>query len=893
MKLSDELNADQLAAVQHGDGPQLVLAGAGSGKTRVITYRISWLVREVGIEPYRIAAVTFTNKAAAEMKERVETLLGVPPGERMEVFVGTFHRFALQLLRRYGDRIGLVPGFTILDTTDQMALMKQALIEEGVDPSSVPPRAALSAVSGAKNRLLTVAEYEAEASGYFESQIVKGYRGYQRLLREGGAVDFDDMIAGAVRLLEREPELGERMRHRLRHLLVDEFQDTNIAQLRLIECINGRGGNLTAVGDEDQGIYLWRGAEIDNILEFERFFANATVRRLERNYRSTQTILDVSGGLIAHNVKRRGKTLWTDAGSGDPVTVHTARDEGEEARWVVRTMTQLNCHHRYSDMAILVRTNAQTRVLEDELLRRKIPYSLVAGVRFYERAEVKDLVAYLRVLRNPKDNLSLRRILNVPTRGIGRATQDALITEAEESGHSLWEVLARGNFRGQSTRAERILREFRELIAGLREEAYRLDLYQLLVELLARTGYLAPYKKRGDEDSQARLENIEEFLSAAREFADDYQGLGLPLLQRRATPPETNESRSSETTSGASAAARQDQFDSATASEDSTTMKRQVDLFSAVGEFDRQSSAEGSGASALGSRPGSGEGAEFDSQGNDVLTAFLDYVALVSDTDGLQTEIGVSVMTLHSSKGLEFPVVFLTGLEDGLLPHFNSATPEQMEEERRLLYVGMTRARQRLFLSNCLRRRVAGRYQDQLPSPFLLELPENLIESTCGADVFQPYSGSRLRPDPKKQAAILSFFQGTNAGVDGAATSSVEDQVLGAAPGTGPREPSADPGADDDQAGSSGSAWPRSPYSHRSTSANSSNSSRSKQPAPPPGVAAGLSLRRGVGVRHPTLGPGVILAVEGEGDNAKLTVYFDKAGKRRLIAKFASLEPLV
>ena len=818
VNFEESLNPDQLEAVRHGEGPQLVLAGAGSGKTRVITYRIAWLVQECGVEPYRIAAVTFTNKAAGEMKERVEDLVGVRPPARLETFVGTFHRFALRLLRRYGDRVGLVPGFTILDTSDQLALMKQALQNEDVDTGAINPRAALSAVSGAKNKLMTVAEYEAAASGYYEEQISRAYRGYQRLLREGGAVDFDDMISMAVRLLEREEELGERMRQRLRYLLVDEFQDTNYAQLRLIEAINGRGGNLTAVGDEDQSIYLWRGAQIDHILDFESVFEGATVRKLERNYRSTQTILDASGGVIANNVRRRGKTLWTDSGDGDKVVLHTARDEGEEARWIVRTMQQLSSQYRYSDMAVLMRTNAQTRALEDELLRRKVPYSLIAGVRFYERAEIKDLVAYLRVIRNPKDNLSLRRILNVPTRGIGKATQQFVFEQAEDTGNSIWDVLVAERFGGLGNRAASALVRFRDLILRLREAAHRVQLHELLEILLEETGILAGYERKRDEDSLSRLENVQEFVSAAREFADDYQGLGLPLLQ------------------AVSASANGD---------DSARSTPEVEA-EAGDNTDGQARLFGGESS-------------FDEAGNDVLTAFLDYVSLVSDTDGLQSEIGVSLMTLHSAKGLEYPVVFLAGLEDGLLPHFNSESPEQIEEERRLLYVGMTRARQRLLLTNCTRRRIAGRFQDQDPSPFLLEVPSELMETTAAPQVMIPAAWRRGRA--ADESAVRSFF--SNSGSP--STSSLDDSAPASSHPTVVRPTPV----------SSGPTRPSVP-----------------RVEPPPAVSGDVELRKGVGVRHPKLGPGVILSVEGSGDNAKLTVYFEKAGRRRLIAKFAALEPL-
>ena len=777
LSLEAQLNPEQIAAVTHGDGPQLVLAGAGTGKTRVITHRIAWLARERSVEPWRIAAVTFTNKAASEMRERVERLLG----GGTEVFVGTFHRFSLRLLRRYGERVGLRSDFAILDGDEQVAVMKEALELEHLDPSVFLPRAVLAAVSGAKNRLLSVAEYEGQVTGYWQTRTADAYRSYQRLLREAGAVDFDDMIAFAVKLLESEAELGERMRRRLRHLLVDEFQDTNFAQLRLIETLCGKGGNLTAVGDEDQSIYRWRGAELGNILEFEQRFPGAVVRKLERNYRSTQAILDASGELVSHNERRRGKRLWTEAAGGEPLVVYRARDEVDEAAWLVGRLRQLHASgaSRYRDAAVLVRTNAQTRALEEELLRQQVPYRLVAGTRFYERAEVKDLIAYLRVVRNPRDNLSLRRVINQPPRGIGKATLELLFQKAEEMGRSIWEVLRLDRLDGAPARGARALRELRDLILELREHAKTLDLGSLLEQILLRTGYAELYRK-DDPESQARLENVEELLSAAREFAEERPGPAF--------------------------AASADEGDGSEAS----------DLVGPAG---------------------------------DPLTAFLDYAALVSDTDALETDAGVSVMTLHSAKGLEFDTVFVGGLEEGLLPHYNTETDEQLEEERRLLYVGMTRAKRRLLLSTCRRRRIAGRFQDQNEARFLGELPTQALRIEGGA----PY-------EPGQPAGVYEYF-----------------------------------------------GRPRAPAPLRPAPAPPPKTLTAVHAGPPPAVrlrrspllsgpaapgASRVDLSKGKGVRHPLLGPGVILEVEGEGENAKLVVYFDKAGKRRLIVKYAGLEPL-
>ncbi len=721
-----ELNPEQLAAVTHPGGPQLVLAGAGSGKTRVIIHRIAWLVRERGVDPRSIVAVTFTNKAAAEMRERAERLLELWP---LPTFLGTFHRYSLQLLRAWGDRVGLARDFAILDEGDQKSIVQQAMAAEGVSEASFPPRAILAQISSAKNRLLTPDLYEKTAHDVFSQRVARVYRRYEGLRRKASGVDFDDLILHAVRLFAEHPDLAERLRGRVRHLLVDEFQDTNHAQLRLVSELAAPDGDLTAVGDEDQGIYRWRGADLANILEFERHFPGAVVRKLERNYRSTGNILEAANEVIVHNTMRRGKRLWTDAGRGEKLRLYRGGDEADEARWVSGEIARMRPRHGLAEMAILVRTNAQTRAFEDEFFRARIPYSLVGGVRFYERAEIKDLVAYLRLLRNPRDNFSLQRVLNQPPRGIGKTTVAQLEEQAAaDAGGVLWDVLELDRLDRFSTRAAAALRGFRDLVRGLRETAADLPLPALLDELLARTGYTGIFRRENEEE-QARLENIQEFLTAAQSFTDARAFAG--------------------------------------------------------------------------------------GDDEDLLTAFLDHVALVSDLDGWQGEKGVTLMTLHSAKGLEFPIVFLPGLEHGLLPHFNTqGRPEDVEEERRLFYVGLTRARQRLLLSTCRRRRIAGRYQDQLPSPFLEELPERLMESEESPTLFQT---ERVR-------GIDQFF-----GRPGRVEEYAQE-----APVRGPR--------------------------------------------------------RGSRVRHPTLGTGVVLEIDGEGDDAKLTVFFDKVGKKRLVARYASLE---
>ncbi len=775
--LESLLNPDQIAAVTHGDGPQLVLAGAGSGKTRVITYRISWLVEERGVDPGHIAAVTFTNKAAAEMRERVEELLGMHP---LPASVGTFHRFALVLLRRYGERVGLKRDFAVHDAADQLALIKEALASEGLSESAFSPRAVLSQISAAKNQLVEPAAYESAAHNFFEKKVAAVYRRYQGLLLQASGVDFDDLISLSVKLLVTDPEVRARVRARTRYLLVDEYQDTNHAQLRLIQELAGTEANLTAVGDEDQGIYRWRGADLDNILRFEEAFPGATVRKLERNYRSTQTILDVSGALIAHNQSRRGKRLWTDRGSGAKVALYRAADEVEEARWVVDTLQDLGRQVKLRDLAVLVRTNAQTRALEDELLKREVPYALVGGVRFYDRAEIKDVVAYLRVLRNPRDNFSLSRIFKQPPRGIGKSTLELLRDQALQLGQPLWDVIFLDQLGALPARSAAAVRRFRDLIVGLQEAAAELPLPALLDRLLAATGYADIYRQDDPED-QARLENIRELLSAAQQFT---------------------------------------------------------------------------------------EANSYNSSDPDLLTAFLDHVSLVSDLDAYQAERGVSLMTLHSAKGLEFRAVVVAGLEDGLLPHFNSqGARENVEEERRLLYVGMTRARERLYLTCCRRRRIAGRYQDQAESPFLAELPAELLEISQSPALF-----TDPRYDARAQG-IYSFFGGGGGGGRG----SGQGYDAGA-PG---RRPPA-------YAGARGGT-------RQAVSRERDARQRTLVPEPDESAESGMPrrpLRRGSRVRHPTLGHGVVLELEGQGEDAKITVFFDRTGKRKLIARYANLEML-
>ena len=781
LDLEKTLNPDQLAAVTHGERPQLVLAGAGSGKTRVITYRIYWLVTERGVDPGNIAAMTFTNKAAGEMRERVEDLLGIHP---LSTSVGTFHRYGLILLRRYGERVGLRRDFAILDTADQLGLIKEALATEGLSETAFSPRAVLHQISAAKNRLIEAPAYESAAQNFFEKKVASLYRRYQGLLQTASGVDFDDLISLSVKLLTVDADIRARVRARTQYLLVDEYQDTNHAQLRLVQELVGSDGNLTAVGDEDQGIYRWRGADLDNILEFEKTFPGAEIRKLERNYRSTQTVLDISGALIANNINRRGKRLWTDSGAGAKAELYKASDEGDEATYVVDKIRALRNRYKLGEMGILVRTNAQTRAIEDELLKREIPYSLVGGTRFYDRSEIKDLVAYLRVLRNPRDNFSLLRVVNQPPRGIGKSTLELLRDRAVQLGQPLWDVLYLDDLGSLPQRSATALRKFRDIIVRLMEAARDLPLPAVLDRLLEETAFMDLFRK-DDPDDMARIENIREFLSAAQDFTE--------------------------------------------------------------------SKSYNSG----------------DDQ--DLLTSFLDHIALVSDLDSLQEEKGVSLMTLHSAKGLEFKAVILPGLEDGLLPHFNSqGGREDIEEERRLLYVGMTRARELLFLTCCRRRRIAGRYQDQTESPFLQELPEQLMEIKYSPTLF-----AQDRYSDRTQEIYSFFGQGRPSAPPAHSGPAYSNQT--ASPRSAPSAPP--PGRP-------------SGFGRPAPSQSPAPVGRHVVPEPQEVAAPRRPLKRGSRVRHPTLGAGVVLELEGQDEEARITVFFEKAGKRKLVAKFANLEML-
>ena len=633
-----DLNPPQREAVLLTEGPLLILAGAGSGKTRVITHRIAYLIGELNIRPWNVLAVTFTNKAAEEMRERVANLLGA---EGLNVWVGTFHATCVKILRKSAQHLGLRSSFVIYDEGDQLALLRMCLRELDLSERVIHPRVVQSRVSRAKNDLLTPAEYAAQAADYLEERVARIYYRYQAALQRNGALDFDDLLSETVRLFLERPMILTSYQDLWSYIMVDEYQDTNHAQYRLIRLLAERHQNLAVVGDDDQSIYRWRGADLGNILDFERDYPLCKVIRLEQNYRSTKSILEAASSVIAWNRGRKEKMLWTDNDAGEPIGFCHARDEEHEAAFIVETIRHLAVQEGYSfeDFAVFYRVNAQSRVLEDALRRAVVPYVIVGGLRFYERKEIRDLLAYLRLIANPADSVGFLRAVNVPPRGVGRTTLDRLTEFAMASGLSLWEACAEIEKHGLlPTRQLKALQDFRSLIERFVMRLPETSVPDLVSTLLHETGYVAELEKEGTPDALSRIENLRELISAAQDFT-----------QR---------------------------------SEDTS------------------------------------------------LHAFLDMVSLLTDVDeGLKDTGGkVTLMTLHMAKGLEFPVVFIAGMEEGLFPHGRAYTdPEELEEERRLCYVGMTRAKRRLFLTTAVQRRLYGAESFNLPSRFLEEIKPHLL----------------------------------------------------------------------------------------------------------------------------------------------------------------------
>lgn len=639
-QLLSGLNKEQQAAVKKTEGPLLIMAGAGSGKTRVLTHRIAYLMAEKGVSPYNILAITFTNKAAREMKDRVQAMLG---SDANAIWISTFHSMCVRMLRRDIDRIGYDRNFTILDTSDQLTVIKGILKDKNIDAKKFDPRAILGAISGAKNELIDPVEYASKIGDYFEQIVSDVYSEYQKRLRRNQALDFDDLIMITIQLFKRIPEVLEYYQRKFQYIHVDEYQDTNRAQYILVKMLAARFKNICVVGDSDQSIYRWRGADIGNILSFEKDYDHATAIMLEQNYRSTKRILQAANEVIANNMNRKPKNLWTENSHGDKIIYHRADSEQGEAQFVVGKIKEcIETEGRSpADIAILYRTNAQSRVMEEVLLKSNIDYTIVGGTKFYERKEIKDMLAYLRLIVNPADDISLQRVINVPRRGIGATSLDRMSAYAAANDITMYAALNEVDFIGLTPRIANAAAKFRELVSNIAKMQDYLTVTEIVEQVLEKTGYIEMLKREKSIEAESRIENLEEFLSVTKNFEEQHEDKSL--------------------------------------------------------------------------------------------VSFLTDLALIADIDQLDEEEEeketVVLMTLHSAKGLEFPVVFIIGMEDGIFPHNRSLMDEaEMEEERRLAYVGITRAEEELYITNAEMRRLYGRMSMNPPSRFIEEIPDDLLE---------------------------------------------------------------------------------------------------------------------------------------------------------------------
>ncbi|MGG1244350.1 DNA helicase PcrA [Bacillus cabrialesii] len=660
-QLLSGLNPVQQEAVKTTDGPLLLMAGAGSGKTRVLTHRIAYLMAEKHVAPWNILAITFTNKAAREMKERVESILG--PGAD-DIWISTFHSMCVRILRRDIDRIGINRNFSILDTADQLSVIKGILKERNLDPKKFDPRSILGTISSAKNELTEPEEFSKVAGGYYDQVVSDVYTDYQKKLLKNQSLDFDDLIMTTIKLFDRVPEVLEFYQRKFQYIHVDEYQDTNRAQYMLVKQLAERFQNLCVVGDSDQSIYRWRGADIANILSFEKDYPNASVILLEQNYRSTKRILRAANEVIKNNSNRKPKNLWTENDEGIKLSYYRGDNEFGEGQFVAGKIHQLHStgKRKLSDIAILYRTNAQSRVIEETLLKAGLNYNIVGGTKFYDRKEIKDILAYLRLVSNPDDDISFTRIVNVPKRGVGATSLEKIASYAAMNGLSFFQAIQQVDFIGVSAKAANALDSFRQMIENLTNMQDYLSITELTEEILDKTEYREMLKAEKSIEAQSRLENIDEFLSVTKNFEQK--------------------------------------------SEDKT------------------------------------------------LVAFLTDLALIADIDQLdqkEEESGgkdaITLMTLHAAKGLEFPVVFLMGLEEGVFPHSRSLMEEaEMEEERRLAYVGITRAEQELYLTNAKMRTLFGRTNMNPESRFIAEIPDDLLENLNEKKETKAPSARKMQP---------------------------------------------------------------------------------------------------------------------------------------------------
>ena len=749
------LNDKQYEAVTNTEGPCLVIAGAGSGKTKVLTHKIAYLMQEKRVLPWNILAITFTNKAANEMKERIEMLVGEAA---KEMWVGTFHSICVRILRKFIDRIGFDSSFIIFDTTDQRTMVKQILKELEYDEKIFSDRSVISEISNAKNEMLEPEEYLVRAQGEFRKEkIAEVYKIYQRKLKENNAIDFDDIINYTIKILMENEDVLQYYSDKFKYILVDEYQDTNKSQFTLVTMLASKHGNITAVGDNDQGIYSFRGADISNILNFEKDFPGTKIIKLEQNYRCTGNILNVANAVIKNNEVKYDKKLWTENEKGELPKVFTADNEYDEGRYIVEQIEHLRREEqlKYSDFAVLYRMNTQSRAIEEILRREAIPYKIIGGLKFYERKEIKDTISYLRLIQNPSDNLSLNRIINEPKRGIGKTSLDNIASIAEQANTSMYEIIKNAEQYGLN-RVYSNSREFVNFIENIRAQKDEMSISELIKKILKDSGYMAALENEKTQEAENRIANLEEFLNVAIEFEEE--------------------------------------------------------------------SAENG------------------------LSDFLEGITLSSDLDNMEeTEESVTLMTLHSAKGLEFPVVFLVGMEEGVFPGYKSIVEQkELEEERRLCYVGVTRAKEKLYLTNSKQRTTFGSTTHNPPSRFLQEIPKELLDG---------YEEPASIPESN-----YTWSYGSRSNSDVKIYKNSEPVYAAAKSNNG--------------------------FAFRTAESFLNNLTKNNEPK-----NVDLSgYQSGVRVYHKKFGEGTINYVEEEGNDLKVDINFDKVGHKRLMAKFANLE---
>ena len=760
------LNDKQYEAVVNTDGPVLVIAGAGSGKTKVLTHKIAYLIQEKNVLPWNILAITFTNKAANEMKERIANLVGE---SAKDIWMGTFHSICVRILRRFIDRIGFETSFIIFDTSDQKTLVKNCLKDLSIDDKMFNDRAVLSEISNAKNEMLTPAEYQAKAMGDFRKEKISTvYELYQKRLKENNAIDFDDIINYTIKILQENEDVREYYCNKFRYILVDEYQDTNKSQFTLVTILASAYKNITAVGDNDQGIYSFRGADISNILNFEKDFKGTKIIKLEQNYRCTGNILKAANAVIKNNEVKYKKALWTENEEGSLPKVYQAKNEYDEGTYIVEQIEHLKReeYYKYSDFAILYRMNTQSRAIEEILRREDIPYKIVGGLKFYERKEIKDVISYLRLIYNPSDNISLKRIINEPKRGIGKTSVDNVQEIAEKAGISMFEVIKNAEQFGLN-RLKANSTEFVQLIEEMRSKIEELSISELIKETLKKSGYIKALENEDSVEAESRIQNLEEFLTVAIEFEEQ--------------------------------------------------------------------EAENS------------------------LADFLEGITLSSDIDSMEDEDNsVTLMTLHSAKGLEFPVVFLVGMEEGIFPGYKSiGEPRELEEERRLFYVGITRAKEYLYLTCAKKRTIFGSTSYNAISRFASEIPQDLLD------------GYKETFEEKEEAFADSSYKWEYGRGSSTKTYKLSDDTYG----YGNKEATAK------------SVLGNSAFQFKSAESFLNNLNKKS--------SQGTDISKyeeGQRVYHKRFGEGTIVKIEPEEDDSKIEIKFDKAGTKRLMAKFAGLE---